>query len=438
MIEVQLINKVIQQKSLTILRQNDISEEHFITYKTEIGFILEHHKEYGNVPDMETFLAKFKDFDVVEVHESDKYLIETLQEQFMYSKMVPFVNELAEIVTNDSKKAVQFIMSSMDQMKQLSAQYKAGYDIVKNSDDRREEVKFRNEAKGLLGISTGIKELDNITHGWLKEDFIVIVGRTNEGKSWVLLFFLVCAWTAGVPVFLYSGEMSETLVGFRFDTLNKHFSNDAIMSGKDNLGSETDPKSLADYYIYLDDLSTNDVPFIVCTPKHLGGRRMTVPVLHQLIEQYKPGIVGIDQLSLMEDSRAVKGEQTRLRYTHVAEDLYLTSEKYQIPILAPSQANRDSKKRSKGEDVSDTPELEHISESDGVGHNATRVVAIKQLKPTMKMGIKKNRYGLNNQEVLMIWDIDKGIVKPFLQVSTDDDGQADPDKTTVQTGVNLF
>lgn len=165
---------------------------------------------------------------------------------------------------------------------------------------------------------------------------------------------------------------------------------------------------------------------------------MTVPVLHQLIEQYKPGIVGIDQLSLMEDSRAVKGEQTRLRYTHVAEDLYLTSEKYQIPILAPSQANRDSKKRSKGEDVSDTPELEHISESDGVGHNATRVVAIKQLKPTMKMGIKKNRYGLNNQEVLMIWDIDKGIVKPFLQVSTDDDGQADPDKTTVQTGVNLF
>lgn len=436
MIELQVINKVIQQKSLTLLRQNNIDAEYFITYKAEVDFIFSHHQQFGNVPDAETFMNEFKDFDLVEVHESDKYLIETLQEQFMYSKMVPFVHKLADLVTEDSKGAVQFIMSQMDEMKRLSAQYKTGYDIVKNSDDRRNEVKFRHEAKGLLGVTTGIKELDEITHGWLKEDFIVIVGRTNEGKTWVMLFFLVAAWIAGVSVFLYSGEMSETLVGFRFDTLNAHFSNNAMMSGKSNLGSDSEPRTLEDYFDYLDNLSTTDVPFVVCTPKHIGGKRLTIPVLHQIIEQYKPGIVGIDQLSLMDDFRAGKGEQSRLRYTHIAEDLYLTSEKYGIPILSPAQANRDAKKNAKNNE--ETPELEHISESDGVGQNATRVIAIKQLGPTMKLGLKKNRYGKNNQEVLLIWDIDKGIVKPFLQVSTNEQGEAEQTQTTVQTGVDLF
>jgi replicative DNA helicase len=434
MIELQVINKVLQNKSLTLLRQNNIDAEYFITYKAEVDFMMKHYQQYGNIPDTETFMSEFKDFDLVEVHESDKYLIETLQEQFMYSKMVPFVHKLAELVTEDSKGAVQFIMSQMDDIKKLSSQYKTGYDIVKNSDDRRDEVKFRSEAKGLLGITTGIKELDEITHGWLKEDFIVIVGRTNEGKTWVMLFFLVAAWLSGQRVLLYSGEMSETLVGFRFDTLNAHFSNDAMMSGKHNLGSEEDPKSINDYFDYLDNLSTTDVPFVVCTPKHIGGKRMTIPVLHQLIEQYKPGIVGIDQLSLMDDYRASKGEQARLRYTHISEDLYLTSEKFGIPILSPAQANRDAKKNSKSND--ETPELEHISESDGVGQNATRVISIKQLGPTMKLGLKKNRYGKNNQEVLLIWDIDKGVVKPFLQVSTNDAGEAE--QTTIQTGVDLF
>lgn len=434
MIELQVINKILQQGSLTLLRQNNIDAEYFITYKAEIDFILKHHQNYGNVPDMETFLSEFNKFDVVEVHETDKYLIETLQEQFMYAKMVPFVNKLAELVTEDSKEAVQFIMGQVDELKKLSAQYKVGYDIVKNSDDRRNEVKFRTEADGLLGITTGIKELDDITHGWLKEDFIVIVGRTNEGKTWVMLFFLVAAWLSGMTVLLYSGEMSETLVGFRFDTLNEHFSNDAMMSGKKNLGTEDDPKTLDDYFDYLDNLSTTDVPFVVCTPKHIGGKRLTIPVLHQLIEQYQPDIVGIDQLSLMDDYRASKGEQSRLRYTHIAEDLYLTSEKYGIPILSPAQANRDAKKNAKNNE--ETPELEHISESDGVGQNATRVISIKQLGPTMKLGLKKNRYGKNNQEVLLIWDIDKGIVKPFLQVSTNSGGEAQ--QTTVQTGVDLF
>lgn len=416
MIEAQIINRILKSKSLTIVRQNNIDSDYFISYNAEFKFIEAHYGKYGVVPDVETFLATFNDFDLIEVHESDQYLVETLQEQYIYSKMVPFVHKIAELVQVNAQDAVDFAKTNLEEISKLSARYRAGYDIVKNSDDRRNEYKYRLEVEGLLGISTGIEALDAITHGWLKEDFVAIVGRTNEGKSWILLFFLVAAWKSGIPVLLYSGEMSKEVVGFRFDTLNEHVSNLALMRGQDKLGKDDDPKTPNDYYEYLNNLSTNETPFIVVTPKDIGGRRLTIPILHQLIEQYKPGIVGVDQLSLMDDYRAAKGEQTRMKYTHISEDLYLTSEKYGIPILTPVQANRDSAKEKK--DSENTPELHQINESDGIGQNATRVVSMKQLGVTLKLSIKKNRYGLNNQEIMTLWDIDKGIIRPFLVGAT--------------------
>lgn len=431
MIEVQVINKILQEKSLAILNNNSIGRDYFAVYRDEIDFILNHHSSYGGVPDNETFLSNFTDFDLIHVEESEKYLVETLQEQYMYQQMVPFVHKLAEKVTDNSEEAVEFLMSQTDNLLRLTAQYREGYDIIKNSTDRKEEFKFRHEADGLLGITTGIPEFDEITHGWMKEDFIVIAGRTNEGKTWVLLFFLVAAWASGVPVLLYSGEMSETLVGFRVDTLHGHFSNRAIMSGQDDLGEGRTPQ---DYYDYLEDISTNEVPFVVITPKQLGGRRLTVPKLHQLIEQYKPGIVGIDQISLMDDARREKGDPKRIQYGNISEDLFLTSEKYAIPILAPVQANRESKKDKDSKD--DTPQPEHIAESDAIPQNATRVIGIRKIDVTMKLGLSKNRYGENNKEIMLIWDIDKGIVRPFLSLGTNDQGEAE--EVTQLEGEDLF
>ncbi|MNN48292.1 hypothetical protein D3C81_1627640 [compost metagenome] len=108
--------------------------------------------------------------------------------------------------------------------------------------------------------------------------------------------------------------------------------------------------------------------------------------------------------------------------------------------MSPAQANRAGKKKKRKDDDSDsdaTPELEDIAESDGIGQNAKRVISIRQLGPTMKLRLVKNTYGKKNQELLMIWDIDKGIVRPFLQVQTNDNGEATSTKTVME-GEDLF
>lgn len=50
---------------------------------------------------------------------------------------------------------------------------------------------------------------------------------------------------------------------------------------------------------------------------------------------------------------------------------------------------------------------------------------------TLKISVKKNRYGINNKEVLMIWEVNTGYLKPLLsenpEESTEDKKDDKPD-----------
>ena len=354
------------------------------------------------VPDKTTFVSKFNDFEFVEVTESEKYMVETLQEQYTYSKLVPCVKKIAELCTQDANSAVLYAQKEMENIRKVSSIIKPGTDIIQSFSFCAEEYKRRVETKGLLGISSGIKEIDEATHGWIAPDVIDILGRLNEGKSWLLFLFLINAWTQGIPVLLYSGEMECLFLQMRLAALHGHFSNLGLMSGKEDLKNG---KSFAEFFSYARDISDNKTPFIVLTPKDLRNRKLTISELRNSIETHHPGIIGIDQMSLMEDERAGKGDPKRISYTNLSEDLYSLSEQYMLPILVAVQANRgavDKKNTDKA------PDTEDVYESDGVAQNATRLLALKQDGDRLILALRKNRYGLRGQEWRLKWDVDTG------------------------------
>ena len=113
---------------------------------------------------------------------------------------------------------------------------------------------------------------------------------------------------------------------------------------------------------------------------------------------------------------------------YFSEDLFLMSKELKKPVLLMAQANREAvKNRKKGE----SPELHDLAESDGVGQNATRVLSLSVIDGTLKISVKKNRYGINNKEVLMIWEVNTGYLKPLLsenpEESTEDKKDDKPD-----------
>lgn len=417
MISHQIICKILQDKSIGILFDNGITTDLFpIEYQEELNFIINHQNKYGNIPDTLSFLQEFNDFDIIEINERDNYLVDKLVENILYHKQVEFANEWGEkLGEGDSGQAFEFAKRKVEEIKQIEQLSTSAVDLTTDM-ERLDEYIQKSKSDELAGITTGNDKLDGILHGWLEEDLVIILGRTNEGKSWVLNYFLVNAWKTGKKVLLYSGEMSTTLVGYRFDTLNEHFSNTGLMAGKDDLGEPmidgTNDKTGESYSEYLGNLKENNSPFIVVTPKSLG-KQLDIPTLKHLIETHKPDIVGVDQLSLMTDYRSRKGEQLRIQYTHIAEDLYDLSEEMRVPILAPVQANREahSKNTDKGSTGNKPPELHEISESDGIGQNATRVISILRNGVQLKLYVAKNRYGVRGDEVSYLWDINLGIFK---------------------------
>lgn len=416
MIEQSLICKVLTSPDLEILTANGVISDMFLTCKEEILFIVDHYNTYKQMPDKLTFLGKYREFQMLEVEESTDYLIYKLKESYTYTKLAPIIQSTADLVREDSIKAITYLKEKLESLQKEVpvGRNKDGYDIVSNAKDRFTEYKSRCEVKGLIGIPTGIDKLDEITNGWLwGEELAVITGRTNVGKTWIGEYFAVSAWKMGYKILFYSGEMSREMVGFRFDTLNKHFSNMGLLNGAHTLGKkpETDGGKFLqdDYENYINQLSQKS-GFIVVTPDDFEGRKPNADEIKSLALKHNSDMIVIDQLSLMSDKR--RADTPRIAYNNISEDLFLVSKELKKPILLMAQANREAvKNRKKGE----SPELHDLAESDGVGQNATRVLSLSVIDGTLKLSMKKNRYGINNKEVLMIWDINTGYLEPLIK-----------------------
>ena len=410
MIELQVLSRVLKERNASILTLNGITEDYFITYPDEYAFIMNHLKEYGNVPDKETFLAKFTNFTIVDVTESDKYLIGALNEEHLYSLTVPVINKLADIIQTDSKAAVEYLQSQLPSLIQNNVVL--GVDIVSQARERQREWQERRENKERFCIPTGFKELDEITGGWQRgEEFVVLFARTGQGKSWILIKTLEHAWRIGKRVGLIEPEMSAIKTGYRFDTLSGNISNSALNRGDD----------VPDYEKYIEQLSKNEIPFFVASPKDFR-RNITVSKLRAFIESNKLDILGVDGISYLKDERKQKGDNRTTGLTNISEDLMDLSIELKIPIIVVCQSNREGAKDD------DAPDLENIRDSDGIAYNASTVIAIRQKGPGIELTIRKNRNGRSGDRLIYLWDIDKGIFQYIPNEEADRDNSEDIQK----------
>lgn len=407
MVALQIISKILQTQDISLLEENQITKDYFPEYQDEIEFILNHNTEYGNVPDKATFIAQFPDFEIVEVQESDRYLIDTIREEYLYYKSVPVVQQIAKLMKTDSNAAIEYMIQSM---KDLQPNYSiTGVDIIQDALNRYEQFTQVKEHQNEWFFTTGFEELDDLIHGIQRgEELFVLFARTNQGKSWVLEKICTHVWQLGFNVGYVSPEMSANSIGYRFDTLYNQFSNKGLMWGNE----DTDK-----YKDYIEKLKDNKHKFIVSTPMDFN-RQITVSKLKQWVKKYKLDMIAIDGITYMSDERYKRGDNKTTSLTNISEDLMELSIELKIPVLVVVQANRNGVST---EDSNDVPELESIRDSDGIAHNASKVISIKQTKEgTLTMQVKKQRFGAVGGKLIYQWGIDTG---EFVNIPSYDDAQ---------------
>ena len=95
------MNYLLSKKDTSIILLNNITKDFFSDYQLEYEFVKEHIDKYGNVPDMESFLSKFPDFDVLQVTESPNYLIDELYNDKNKRSLAKTFNKVRDLLNED-------------------------------------------------------------------------------------------------------------------------------------------------------------------------------------------------------------------------------------------------------------------------------------------------------------------------------------------------
>lgn len=396
MVDLQILNLVLNKKDYSIINLNNLDENYFPQYRDEFLFIKSHYEKYKQVPDKESFINQFPNFSLFDVTESEKYLIDGIQEEYLYNKTVPIIQKMDELLTGenaDSRKAVEYLLGKIPTLtKQLTVQ---AVDLVSQADKRLQayEEKVNNPEKSF--IKTGLPQLDEKIGGWdRREELCVITGRTGMGKSWWLFYFLMKALQQGLRVGLYSGEMGADKVGYRIDTLMSNISNYKINKGIADIKEQ--------YEQHIEHFKKLNSAFYIITPKELGGPA-TVEKLRAFIEKYNIDILGIDQYSLMEDSKHARSNPEK--FANISMDTKTMQMELGVPILSNAQLGRSATAK----DVED-PNTEHIAQSDRIAQDATTILSIIQKDGCVELRIMKARDSKSGDKLTYHWDIDKGIL----------------------------
>lgn len=397
MVALQILSQVLQTKDISIIENNQLTVDYFPEYQEEFEYILSHYKEYGNVPDKLTFLSQFEDFEIVEVEEREDYLVDKIREEYLYYKSVPVVQNIAKLLKTDANAATEYMLQAI---KDLQPNYKlGGTDIIKQAEQRLNAYIDKRDNQDNWFFTTGFPELDDIVHGInRKEEFLVLYARVNQGKSWVLEKICTHIWEIGFNVGYISPEMGELSIGYRFDTLHSNFSNRDLMYGNKDFDENA-------YKKYIEDLKQKQNKFIVATPLDFDNR-ITISKLRNFIKQYNLDMLAIDGITYLSDERGKRNDNKTTSLTNISEDIKTLNMELGVPIAVVVQANRSGAIDKESDDL---PELESIRDSDGISHNATIVLAIKQGPDgVITLQVKKQRNGRVGDKISYNWNPDIG------------------------------
>lgn len=358
MIQLQALNYVLAKKDSQFITYNNLDETYFSDYITEFHFIQDHIRSYGSVPDIVSFLNQFPNFDIIEVNEPVAYLIDELCKDRNKRSLAKTFNEVRKFL-NDGKvqEAMDLYTAAADLA--VKAKHLECVDITKDI-SRYDAYVERCEDYSKYYVRTGFKELDELIGGWdRQEELATIAARPGVGKSWVLLKCAVAALEQGLNVGLYSGEMSERKVGYRFDTLVSHISNYAITRGIADVQNN--------YKRYIDSLpNTYSGCMKVITPSMINGPA-GVSALRAFVEKESIDILFVDQHSLLEDDRHARNPVDRA--SNISRDLKNLQVMLKIPIIAVSQQNREISDGGAG--------TQNIAQSDRISQDSTIIIFLE-------------------------------------------------------------
>ena len=188
----------------------------------------------------------------------------------------------------------------------------------------------RSIGGSVIGVPSGLIDLDEITSGFQEGDLIIVAGRPGMGKTALALSILRnAALDAKVGIGMFSLEMSNAQLAMRLLCAEARVDSHFVRTGKlppklwKNLGISAG--ELEEAPIYLD-----DTPALTVLELRAKARRLKA--------EKNVGMIIVDYLQLMQGPKGVESRQQEISV--ISRSLKALAKELNIPIIALSQLSR--------------------------------------------------------------------------------------------------
>lgn len=215
------------------------------------------------------------------------------------------------------------------------------------------------KAGQVIGVPSGLSDLDSKTAGFHPGDLIIVAGRPGMGKTALALTMARnAAIEAGSGVGIFSLEMSDTQLAMRLLCSEAKVDSHLVRTGM--LPKDQWPKlsihvgKLAEAPIYLD-----DTPAITVLELRAKARRLKA--------EHHIKLIIVDYLQLMQGPKGVESRQQEISV--ISRSLKALAKDLNIPVIALSQLSRAVESRQ-----DKRPQLSDLRESGAIEQDADVVM----------------------------------------------------------------
>lgn len=280
--------------------------------------------------------------------------------------------ELSDDCEGVVEQAIQQLMAIDSEVKNYE------HTIGQSAQAALDMVDLASKKNGLIGITTGLTELDESLGGFHDSDLIVIGARPAKGKTALMLN---CAHSANVPVGIISAEQNHEQAGLRIISMAGEIDSKNLRTARlsrnewDRLSGTV--SGLHDREIYINDEPGIDIITL--------SRQARMWKLNHGIR-----VLFVDYIQKIRGSSSKQLAVERV--TEVVTTLKDLARELNIPVVALSQVNREADK------IDAPPGPSHLSDASAVEKEADTIITMFQNKALldasqMLLHICKNRHG---------------------------------------------
>lgn len=213
---------------------------------------------------------------------------------------------------------------------------------------------------GVLGIKTGIEELDKATNGLVSPDLIIVAARPGAGKTALCLSIMYNTSVVGeVPCAIFSLEMDGVQLVRRLASIDTMIPHERIRNGKTTDEEEmhlmSSVEKIANSKIFIEDKTSMNIRDI----------RTKASVLKK---KHNIGYIVVDYIQLMSGTD-VKGKNREQIVSDISRGLKCIAKELEIPVIALSQLNRAVEQRP-----DKMPQLSDLRESGAIEQDADSIL----------------------------------------------------------------